>query len=509
MSTGAICSRIQDYEGDVVMALNRCCGGEQGDPPTIDGDWHGTCTPNDLMGTSSKLEYSSAGASVCSYSSPPRAASAEYRNEYHDWGTNGNELTPNQKQQLCSALNAARPPGNADSNSGNLNLASVSFYNPEAAYIGPVVTRFSLSKGEGVRANYENENDGVRCREALRERKQRVEEYMKLETYKQICDRYPGTIEAAVKPQSFCAGLDADIAAKRAEIERLDVPEACSKFNNPDLKNLMHSLLEFTTSNSEVLNRVGFNVCTSLPSIFYRRFVNPTGPTGVVRLTEEVCGNSEIIGPGGNVNQKMNIPAAVTKGANCQNTRRFLNSLDIVYRSAVMSAIGESDRMETDPSYNVVSVCSKFALDPGAMVQLNNLGRTNAPRSTFTPGIFAAEFESVKDGSYLQSKTASSQDSLLKNTAFLDQFIAESMTNQCRYLTTMENRKVLCSLESTDVEPRPLPFFSNNPYLQLFSIREKLGVEKGVDDFEDVVYMNPVGVTSTRDCETEDLGVCQ
>jgi len=502
----AICSRIQDYEGDVVMALNRCCGGEQGDATIDESQWHRTCTPNDLMGTSPKLEYSSASASVCSYSSPPRAVSAEYRNEYHDWGTNGNELTPNQKQQLCSALNAARPPGNADGDSGNLNLASVSFYNPEAAYIGPVVTRFSLSKGEGVRANFEKDEDGVRCREALVQRKQRVEEYMKLETYKQICDRYPGTIQEAANSPSFCAGLDADIAAKRAEIEALGVPEACSKFNNPDLKNLMHSLLEFTTSNSEVLNRVGFNVCTSLPSIFYRRFVNPRG---FVRAPEEVCGNSEIIGPGGNVNPKMNIPAAVTKGSGCETTHRFLNSLDIVYSSAAMREIGESDRMETNPSYNVVSVCSKFSLDPGAMVQLNNLGKTNAPRSTFTPGIFAAEFESVKDGSYLQSKTALSQDSLLKKDDFLEQFIAESMTDQCDYLATMTNQNVLCQLESTDVEPRPLPFFSNNPYLQLFSIREKLGV-KGVDDFEDdVVYMNPVGVTSVGDCETKDLGVCQ
>lgn len=496
------CSTIKDFEGDVVMALNRCCNGGSSDPPPE--FQHDACPVNTLLGSRSKLEYSSASASVCSYLTPPQGTS-EYRNEYYDWGTGMNgqptSLTPAQKQQLCSALNAIKPPDEEEAY--NTNVVNVNFYNPQVAYIGPVVTRFSLSKGGEVRANYELEEDNRKCTEALAKRKELVAEYMKLETYNQICTRFPD-LPLTSPTSTFCTGLGAEIDAKRAEIKALDVPATCSKFDNPDLKNLMHSLLEFTTSNSEILNRVGFNTCTSLPSIFYRRFVDSRG----IVQSNKVCGNSEIMGPGGNVNTKMNISTAVANAKGCTDTRRFLTSLDIVFNSAAMNVVGQADRMKQDPSFTVVSACSNFSLGPSAMVQLNNLGKTNVPTSTFTPGIFATEFEAIKNGTYLNSKSGRTQDGILKRNGFLDSFITESMTYQDQCELLKGNLKVLCALESTDIEPRPLPFFSNNPYLQLFSIREQLGVVE--DNYvEDVVDMNPVGATETSECETSYLGVCQ
>lgn len=493
MSRGvAICSRVEDYEGDVTMALDRCCGGgSNSSEGTFD---HNACPSNPLLGSESKMEYGSASASVCSYTTPQTGVT-EYRNPYFNLRRQTGPLTEPQRSQLCSALEGAAPPA--------AGFASISFSNPDAAHIGPVVTQFSMSKGEKVRANYESEADRATCQNALRDRKQRVEEYMKLKTYEQMCDRYE--LEFARLQVGFCAGLKEQIATKRSEIQGLEVADKCSQFNNPDLRNLMHSLVEFTTSESKVLNAAGFSVCSTLPSIFYRRLVNPSG---IVNLTGD-CENAELVGPGGVANPKMNIHTAKMKS--CPQTERFLTSLDIVFNSGLMDTVGKEgdpDRMEKDPSFNVLRACSNFLLDPSAMVQLNNLGRTNSPSSTFTPGIFATEFGAVKDGSFLRSTSASLQDRILKQDEFLENFTVANMDlgNTCRFVS--ENRETLCHLESTDVEPRPLPFFSNNPFLQLYSIRKQLGV---VDDFQyDVVDLNPVGASPLADCVDvgSPLGVC-
>ncbi len=511
----SICSTLDQYEGDVNTVFLMCCAGQTPSAePAFD--------PNNLVCPSMKMRvedrgdlteiYRGTNSIVCA--SQPKLIGTEPSNEF--FFDVGKELSSSQKTQLCSIISRLRV--NEEEESNRTISTQIKFADPSSTRTPVIVSHYSIPKGEDIGFETESTEAKMRCSNALAERREVLGDLLRAEIYEDMC------INQYLDPTStFCAGdsgyekamseITADLRRRLGETNR-NLQQACSDFNNQELKELMGTMIDLATSSDRRLNEAAASVCSSIPYMYWRRFNNSKTsiPSDLfnfrtdcvepedfsLRLPESSSSLNIFINP----YKAMEQWRGRVDPRKCRNgaVDRYLGSMTEISKMEFMSnpMSGNAKEMQTSDAYHMVNVCRNMRMDSVM---------TNRSSGKIGTGVLGSEFRQlVENRQFL--RPAASGDLALKDGEFLnwkdnDQGLAllEYVDFDSIMSSHETNRELLCELEDPATpEKSIMPVFSNNPFMVAYTIARSMTPEGNAPTPSFLEDSYPLGQMSKEEC---------
>jgi hypothetical protein len=513
MAAPGLCKTLRDFEGDVDSNYRLCC------EPTFEGTNEGglqSC-PSIKIHESDKATlnqlYKKGSAIVCQ--SQPKEGNDGPENPYFDWIKKEN-LTGDEKKQLCDILEQFT--NKTETAANRAYSTQIQFASPSSTKTPVIVSHYSVAAGKEIKIGDETEKAKKECSDALNTRKTKLGEVIRAEIYNDLCD------QGYVGDGDFCDD-DGDQEDEMAEVlakvkEELrktndDVISACSRFTNTDLKDVMQTMINLSTSDDSNLNQAAANVCGSLPWMYWRSFNNGRNsiPNTLIPDDGDDCqepnyGNWELRLPQNRstLNVKIDVMKALGQWnsrcdystedyclEDCKNTKvdAYLNSLRAVVETQFFKDLRTDETKFTD-------ICRNLRMTP------KDVNRTNGMIKT---GVLGSEFKSLIEGQIqIADRSVSgfkfaTQPSLSGQMALKDDWMRSALDNiPRRTLSTLsrtlgnahsQNAEIFCEFNHPeDASTAPLPVFSQNPFMVMYSMGKSLG---GDPDWDTSVGLYPLG----------------
>lgn len=522
MSAPGFCRTLRDFEGDVDSNYKLCCnatyegtnGGGLQSCPSIK-------THETDNGALTKL-YEKGSAIVCQ--SQPYEGNAGPENPYFDW-IKKEELNEGEKIQLCGILRQFTNRSAED----RTYSTQIQFASPSSTKTPVIVSHYSVAAGKEIQIGNETDNAKKECSDALNTRKTNLAQVIRAEIYYDLCDQenIPGDsyfCDGDGDGEQSMADVLADVKGELRETNDVVISK-CSQFTNADLKDVMQTMINLSTSDDSTLNQAAANVCGSLPWMYWRSFNNGRNDIQSSLFTavecEEPKGADESLWElrlpqnSSTLNVKIDVKKAQDQWnsrctgstvsrciARCNNTKvdSYLNSLRAVVDTQFFKDLSFE---ETDAKFT--DICRNLRMTP------KDVNRTNGIIKT---GVLGSEFKSLIEGKYdIDDKSVSGskfatepstnpqmslKDDSMKNGPGLQR---TSLLRKL-YNAHLEYTDIICEFNNPeDASAAPLPVFSQNPFMVMYSMGKSLG-DNTVGLWDNTVGLYPLGAFRDKDeCE--------
>ena len=303
--------------------------------------------------------------------------------------------------------------------------------------------------------------------------------------------------------------------------------DQCTNLSNPELKDLMTTMIDLATSNQKMLNQAARKVCESIPYLYLRKF---SGRDTLPPFWFS-DGNCDPVERGlDTLPFSLRAPAAKTSlnkffnpykvkrewDARCQGrdstinrcnprckneiVQNWVNSMRAVSDLEFMSnSQGANARnMAQDDRDHFVNVCSNLSMDSVM---------TNRSSGKIGTGVLGSEFRQlVENRQFL--RPAASGDLALKDGEFLnwkDNDQGFELLENVNFGSIMDshktNRELLCELEDPATpEKSIMPVFSNNPFMVAYTIARSMTPEGNAPTPSFLEDSYPLGQMSKEEC---------
>lgn len=520
MSAPGFCRTLRDFEGDVDSNYKLCCdstyegtnGGGLQSCPSIK-------THETDNGALTKL-YEKGSAIVCQ--SQPYEGNAGPENPYFDW-IKKEELNEGEKIQLCGILRQFTNRSAED----RTYSTQIQFASPSSTKTPVIVSHYSVAAGKEIQIGNETDSAKKECSDALTARKTNLAQVIRAEIYNDLCDQENIA-------EDFCDGdseSEQSMADVLAEVKRElrtsndVVISKCSQFTNADLKDVMQTMINLSTSDDSTLNQAAANVCGSLPWMYWRSFNYgrnsiPDRLMALDECEEPNGGKWELRLPqnSSTLNVKIDVKKAQDQWSkrcvsasdeycleDCNNTTvdSYLNSLRAVVDTQFFKDLSFKD-LATDEA-KFTDICRNLRMTP------KDVNRTNGIIKT---GVLGSEFKSLIEGKYdIDDKSVSgskfaTEPSTNPQMSLKDDYMKNGpglqRTSLLRklYKAHSDYTDIICEFNNPeDASAAPLPVFSQNPFMVMYSMRKKLG-DNTESLWNDTVGLYPLGAFRDKaECE--------